>query len=274
MPCWPMDFVIVSDPRPKPLLPQLNFSPKPEPKIDRDGPVFDVGPISKMADIDRRALAGMLPKRRDPAVDAAIEAYLAKHRNRTRVAPPVEGASSSQAAEMLSEFLVKNSKGKVVRPEQIDRAAIAKEVASFPWEAGVTKVPVGFVTTKYGAQALRDLKGQSRASAMAYRRYQAKGSSGYRSAEEIRKTVSSAGSNLSLLGGILALDNDLENVCAYPLCLKPLEKDRRSHARYCKGQDCAQRDRRRLASLKAHDANQPLKRKTFLHRGGTVKRCN
>jgi hypothetical protein len=69
----------VSDPRPAPLLPQLNFSPKPEPKIDRDGPVFDVGPISKMADIDRRALAGMLPKRRDPAMGLLIQTFIAQN---------------------------------------------------------------------------------------------------------------------------------------------------------------------------------------------------
>jgi hypothetical protein len=74
-----LDFVIVSDPRPKSLLPRLNFSPKPEPKIDRDGPVFDVGPISKMADIDRQALVGMLPKRRDPAMGLQIQTFIAQN---------------------------------------------------------------------------------------------------------------------------------------------------------------------------------------------------
>jgi hypothetical protein len=47
------------------------------------------------------------------------------------------------------------------------------------------------------------------------------------------------------------------------LCLKPLKKGRHSDARYCRGKDCAQRDRRRLAKLNISDANQPLRRKLF-----------
>ncbi len=209
---------------------------------------------------------GMAPKPRDPAVDAAIESYLVKYRNRTRppVAQPVEGPPSkrqiAQAAEMKSKFLLHDAKGKVVKPQQIDRAAIAKEVESFPWEAGITKVPTGFCTTKYGRKAVRDYRGQANDDHQQYRRRQPAASSGHNAAQEVRAVVYSDGSNLSL-GGFSPLLNDLERVCAYTECLKPLGKDRRVNARYCKGKDCAQRDRRRLAALRVGDANQPLRRK-------------
>jgi hypothetical protein len=273
-----LDFVIVSNLDPVPL--NKLFAPPVDPKIDPDAPVFDAGPVSRRADIDHAF--GMAPKPRDPAVDAAIEAYLAKHGSRTRppVARPVEGAPSErqtkQAYEMRSDFLVHDAKGKVARPKQVDHAAIAKELESFPWKDGVTRIPTGFATTKYGMEAALAFAGyvpakgrraaydrQANADHQHSRRYPEPGSSGHRSEEEIREVLYADGSNLSYQAGFLSLANDLENVCAFPPCLKPLKKGRHSDSRYCVGKNCAQRDRRRLAKLNVSDANQPLRRKFF-----------
>jgi hypothetical protein len=269
-----LDFVIVSNPVPSrnPIEPvngrtPLNFE-KPEPStVKRLGAGHQYAP-------------GMAPKPRDPVADAAIEAYLAKHKDGTRSAPPlpVEGPPSRRqlrwATEMRSKFLVHDTRGKVALPKQINRTVIVEKLESFPWAAGVTRILVGFAVTLYGQKTALAFAGyvpakgkraaydrQADADYQHYRRRQCVGSSGYNSATSVREMIYADGSNLSYQASELALDSDLEDVCAYPLCLKPLGKDRHFDSRYCIGRNCAQRDRRRLAKLKVNDANRPLRRK-------------
>jgi hypothetical protein len=277
---------MVSHPVPfrKPIEPEKERMP-----LNFDRPEPSTG---KRLGAGHQCAPGMAPKPRDPAVDAAIEAYLAKHRNRTRLALPlsVEGLPSGrqlkQAAQMQSKFLLHDANGKVVRPQQIDHSAIANELETFPWKDGITRIPTGFATTKYGRAAALAFAGyapakglrvaydrQANADHQHYRRRQAAGSSGHNSAQEVRAAVYSDGSNLSLLGGFSTLlPMPADRYCAYTKCTNgsfagrpcraALDPDRHIDVKYC-DRDCAQKHRRLLAKDKTRVANEPLKPQIF-----------
>jgi hypothetical protein len=240
---------------------------------------------------------GMAPKPRDPAVDAAIEAYLAKYRNRPPLKAPALATTNPTACQLeqlddvLPEFLMHefrpDANGRMVwrvaLPKRLNAAALAAKFESFSWKDGTTKIPMGFCTTEYGKRAVAAYKGQASWDYTYYRRSQPSGASegtsgsggsgAYNATQSVRNTVYSDGSNLSLLGGFSTLlPMPADRYCAYTKCTNgsfagrpcraALDPDRHIDVKYC-DKDCAQKHRRLLAKDKTRVANEPLKPKIF-----------
>src|SRR5260370_38746707 len=153
--CRPFKWTpLMKYPRLAPLDQVFHHPRAPQIDPDADAPVFDSGQVS----MDGAERPNHVPESVRPRPVSLTE----------------------QLDDMLSEFLVHDDKGKVKQPKALDRPVLDAKIQSFIRTNGVTQVPTGFVTTKYGAQALSYLRGQSKANAAAYRRKHPEGSSGYR----------------------------------------------------------------------------------------------
>jgi hypothetical protein len=226
-------------------------------------------PPVRVAPVSEKHLADAQAKYRDPAAVAAKLDTFAWKDGVTRIPT---GFSTTKAGKKAAAAVAGYVKAKGKRLAYDRQFALFLDCLDDFAKYG-KKAAAAFTDYTKVTRAHTAYDRQANADHQHYRRRQATGSSegtsgsggssGHNSAQAVRAIVYSDGSNLSSQANPLgiALDNDLENVCAYPLCLKPLKKDRRSNAQYCVGKDCAQRDRRRLAKLNISDANQPLRRK-------------